>query len=192
MCESERERERERERGREREKERRRERESFLECVWSFLTCCLHGDDKLHVNVFVPSGSDESDCTPGILFVCQSVCVSVPQWEWWPTCYRSHSDHSFSWKEERVCVRACYLMCVFFPMHAVSHHWGWCGGQLIDADLAWLWLSFRSLVPNLRVLTSLGDHQSFTGDCKASLILPYWNCFLYIYNRLIFHSALKM
>ena len=41
------------------------------------MTCYLHGDDKLHVNVFVPSGSDESDCTPGILFVCQRVCVCV-------------------------------------------------------------------------------------------------------------------
>lgn len=82
---------------------------SFLECVFAvfsgsycgvFFTCCLHGDNKLHVNVFVPSGSDESDCTPGILFVCQSRCVCVcarvsfcvPQWEWWPTRYRSHSD----------------------------------------------------------------------------------------------------
>lgn len=45
--------------------------------MWSFITCCLHGDDKLHVNVFVPSGSDESDCTPGILFVCESECVCV-------------------------------------------------------------------------------------------------------------------
>lgn len=33
------------------------------------------GDNKLHVNVFVPSGSDESDCTPGTLFVCQSECA---------------------------------------------------------------------------------------------------------------------
>lgn len=59
-----------------------------------FLTCCLHGDYKLHVNVFVPSGSDESDCTPGILFVSQNVCVSlcVSQWKWRPTCYCSHSD----------------------------------------------------------------------------------------------------
>ncbi len=46
-------------------------------CCGVFITCCPHGDDKLHVNVFVPSGSDESDCTPGILFVCQSVCVCV-------------------------------------------------------------------------------------------------------------------
>lgn len=54
--------------------------ELLAACVcsfWSFITCCLNGDDKLHVNVFVPSGSDESDCTPGILFVCQSVCVCV-------------------------------------------------------------------------------------------------------------------
>lgn len=29
------------------------------------------GDNKLHVNLFVPSGSDESDCTPGTL-----ICVS--------------------------------------------------------------------------------------------------------------------
>lgn len=67
----------------------------FLGCYCGvFFTCCLHGDDKLHVNVFVPSGSDESDCTPGILFVCRSVCVCfcVSQWEWWPTCYCSHSD----------------------------------------------------------------------------------------------------
>lgn len=51
----------------------------FRHLLWSLFTCCPPGDDKLHVNVFVPSGSDESDCTPGILFVCQSpsVCVFV-------------------------------------------------------------------------------------------------------------------
>lgn len=50
---------------------------------WELCCCSLlefdfllpTGDNKLHVNVFVPSGSDESDCTPGTLFVCQSECA---------------------------------------------------------------------------------------------------------------------
>ena len=54
-------------------------------CVCSFsgsycgvsLHVAFDGDDKLHVNVSVPLGSDESDCTPGILFVCQSQYVCV-------------------------------------------------------------------------------------------------------------------
>lgn len=93
------------------------------------------GDNKLHVNVFVPSGSDESDCTPGTLicvsdWVCLSLCHSG---SFWPTCYRCHSNHSGLCKRETwVCV----------SQHAVSHHWIWFGGRFIFAALASLWLSF--------------------------------------------------
>lgn len=102
---------------------------------WSLIICCFHGDNKLHVNVFVPSGSDESDCTPGTLicmseWVCLSLCHSG---NFWPTCYRCHSNHSV------LCKREAW---VFVLQHAVSHHWIWFGGQFVVATVADLWLSF--------------------------------------------------
>lgn len=96
--------------------------------LWSFLTCCRHGDSKLHVHVFVPSGSDESDCTPGILCMCVCVCQGQS------VCVRLSVYHSGNggppaiafilitvfYVKRSECL--CVVIHVFFPLHAVSHH----------------------------------------------------------------------
>lgn len=98
-----------------------RKRQGGELCCCSFLEFDFllpPGDNKLHVNVFVPSGSDESDCTPGTLFVCQSECayfcatvgiVGPPAIAVIPITV--------------VCVKG-KRECVSYQ-HAVSHHWTW-------------------------------------------------------------------
>lgn len=79
------------------------------------------GDDKLHVNVFVPSGSDESDCTPGTLFVCRSVCVYLCA-----TVGIFGPPAIAAIPITVVCVKG---KCECVSQHAVSLHWIWFGGQ---------------------------------------------------------------
>lgn len=112
--------------------------------------------------------------------MCRSVCVSicVQQWEWWPTCYRCHSDHGVLCKR-----RLCMCVCECVSLHAVSHHWGWCGGQFIFAAVACLWLSFRlsKILPqtwrNSRHWASyFGNTWSrFVRTCSPKILAAYFS-----------------
>lgn len=152
----------------------------WCECVWaawsmmSLMTCCFDGDDKPHVNVFVPSGSDESDCTPGILFVCQSVCVylcvtvglmsHLPSLSFW--------SHNVLCKEQRVCMCVCFSACFVSSLKMV---WGrvyfrWC-------SVAQLWLSFR-----LSKICQLATFATRIADLCASALQKYCYIIILLYN----------
>lgn len=85
--------------------------------LWSFdLLWSRRGDIKLHVNFSVPSGSDESDCTPGILCLCRSACVfdrtirlCATVGIGVPTSHGCHRDHGVMSGWACVCFSACLV-----------------------------------------------------------------------------------